>query len=138
MATEVMIGPRSDERAWNITLWISQACLAWLLGMAGVLRAFLPLSSLQERLPWADPAASGWVRFTGVVLICAAAALVLPPLLRLGQKLVPATALAMALAMVVSVASHLIRNRPGLLIIDLTIGALCVIVAWGRTQKVPY
>jgi putative oxidoreductase len=140
MATDVLMTTTEDgdRRAWNITLWISQICLAWLLAMDGVVRLWLPMDALRERLPWVNPYTNDWVRFTGWALLCAAVALVLPPLLRLGEKLVPATAMAMALVMIITAAQHLIRGRPQMVAIDACIFAMCVLVAWGRTKRVPF
>src|SRR5207302_5830098 len=108
MATDVMMpADRSELRAWNVTLWISQLSLAWLLTMVGVVRLWLPVDALRERLPWADASNADWVRFSGWCLLGAALALVLPPLMGMAQRLVPATAMAMMLAMIVSAASHI-------------------------------
>jgi hypothetical protein len=121
-----------------MAVWVGQAALAALLAVNGAMRLFLPLETMRARLPWVDPSNDWWLRGTGLALLCGAAALVLPPLMKLSLRLVPATAIFMAVVMVVTAASHAIRARPGKLLVDLAVFALCVFVTWGRTRKVPY
>lgn len=137
MATQALYAPRSEERVWNITLWISQFALAWIFGIVGVVRAFAPMHTLQARLNWADPGNDWFLRGTGYALICVAFALVLPAVLDIGQRLVPATAIAMAIVMAVVAASHIIRHQPGMLAMDVMIGIGCAFVAWGRGRRLP-
>jgi hypothetical protein len=138
VTTEVMSDSRSERRAWNLAVWVAQACLASILATDGVMRLWLPLDRLQARLAWPDPGSEWWVRFSGFALVCAASALLLPPLMHMATRLVPATAIFMVLVMIVAFASHAIRGRAKLLAVDVLLAALCVFVAWGRTVKVPH
>jgi putative oxidoreductase len=138
MATFAIARPKRETGPWNIAVWAGQASLAALLVANGIMRTFLPLHYMQERLPWVDATNDWWLRTTGFALLCAAAALLLPPVLKLSLRLVPATAIFMAMVMVVTAASHIIRGRPVRLAGDLAVIALCVFVTWGRTRKVPY
>jgi hypothetical protein len=126
-------------RIWDIALWGGQLVLAGLFISSGLKRAFMPITELQQgNLNWADPSMGWWLHVTGYGLLLAALALVMPPLIRQGEKLVPATAALMALVMVISFASHLIKESAPWMATDLAIGALCGFVAWGRVYKVPY
>ena len=119
-------------------LWIAQASLAWLFGVVGIVRAFAPMERLEENITWAGAPNEWIIRGTGYALIAVALALVVPPLARIGQRLVPATALFMAIAMAVVTASHLIRHLRANLLIDVAVFIGCVFVAWGRARKIPY
>ncbi len=110
-----------------------------MFGVAGAIRAFVPLEQLKQgRLLWADASNEWWLRGSGWGLMFIAVALLLPPLLKLGEKLVPAVAAFMALACVVSIASHVIRGMGARFAEDAFIGALCAFVAWGRVYKIRY
>lgn len=137
MATQALSAPRNDARTWNVTLWISQFSLAWLFGVVGVVRAFAPLERIQQNIPWAEGSNDWIVRGSGFALIAVAAALIVPAIIRVGEKLVPATALAMAIIMAVVIASHLIRHMRMNLLVDVVVFVGCVFVAWGRARKLP-
>jgi len=137
MATQTLIG--APARNWDGALWVVQAGLAGMFGVAGGVRAFAPIEALRDgRLFWADPSNEWWLRGSGWGLMFIAVALLLPPLLKLGERLVPAVAAFMALACIVSLASHLIHNMAHRVAEDVFIGGLCAFVAWGRVFKIRY
>jgi hypothetical protein len=137
MATQTLSG--ASERTWDGALWVVQAGLAGMFSVAGAIRAFVPIDQLKEgRLLWADASNEWWLRGSGYALMFAAVALVLPPLLKVAEKLVPAVAVAMALSAVVTMASHVVRGMGARLAEDVFIAALCVFVAWGRVYKIRY
>lgn len=138
MATQALYLPKEDVRTWNVTLWISQLALAWTFGVIGVVRAFAPIGNLQRNIPWADASNDVILRVTGYALMFVAAALIVPGLIRVGEKLVPATALAMAIVLAVTTASHLIRHMRTNLLVDVVLLAGCAFVAWGRARKLPF
>jgi hypothetical protein len=44
----------------------------------------------------------------------------------------------MALVMVITLASHIVRKQSEWALVDLIVGALCGFVAWGRVYKIRY
>ncbi|MBL8952059.1 MAG: hypothetical protein JNK82_14845 [Myxococcaceae bacterium] len=134
MATQTLTA--GSERGWDGVLWVVQAGLAGMFGVAGTVRAFEPISSLREgRLHWADASNEWWLRGSGYALMFVALALLLPGLIKLGERLVPMVATAMTLACVVSLAGHLIHRMPERIVEDVFIAATCGFVAWGRVFK---
>jgi hypothetical protein len=126
-------------RRWDLGLWAAQAALAALFTVSGAMRAFLPPEQLARgHLSWADSGNWWWLQVSGWGLLLAALALVLPPVMGMAERLVPATATFMALVMVITFASHIVREQSGWALVDLIVGGLCGFVAWGRVYKIRY
>jgi hypothetical protein len=138
MTTQTAVAREPELRALNFSLWVAQGFLALVFGVDGAIRYWYPLSELQERLPWIDVRTEWWVRLTGAALMLVALSLVLPPLLRVGERLVPAVACFMTIAMVVTAASHITRGMPVLLAVDVVYALLCGLVTWGRARALPH
>ncbi|WP_436839119.1 DoxX family protein [Nonomuraea angiospora] len=62
----------------NVVLWIVQAVLAAMFGMAGVMKSTQPKDKLAPRLPWVEDFSAGTVRFIGIAEPAGALGLILP------------------------------------------------------------
>ncbi|MEM1418663.1 MAG: DoxX family protein [Myxococcota bacterium] len=116
-------------------LWIAQILLALLFLGAGLTKATSPIAELAERMPWAVEApwmarVSGWAEVLGAL------GLVLPSVTRVQPRLTPLAALCLAIVMGLAVVLHVSRGEMPQVMPPLVIGALCLFVAWGRSQKV--
>mgnify|MGYP001187259639 CR=1 FL=1 len=134
MATEAVEQPGS--RLWDAGLWVAQVGLSALFAVTGALRAFPPLT--EGSANWAIESHTWLFRLGGFGLLLVAIALVMPPLVGVGQRLVPATATFMALTMAVAAAPHFIRGAGTSAALHLLVGAVCAFVVWGRVYKVRY
>ncbi len=73
----------------NVTLWIMQAVLAAMFGMAGVMKSTQPKAKLAEKLPWVEDFSPSVVRFIGLAEFAAALGLILPAALDIAPFLTP-------------------------------------------------
>ena len=62
----------------DIVLWIVQGLLALAFLMAGFMKTFIPISTLQKRMTWVSSVAAPFVRFIGVAELLGAVGLILP------------------------------------------------------------
>jgi hypothetical protein len=134
MTTQSLESTR-DDRLLNVSLWIAQALLAIVFTLGGLARLLLPLYDLSEHLGWATEGNLLWVRWQGVAMLVIALGLMFPRPIR---RLVPGTAVIVALIMVVLTASHIIKSQAGLLVLDAWLAGLAVFVAWGRSKRLPF
>jgi uncharacterized membrane protein len=116
----------------NVFLWIVQAVLAAMFGMAGVMKATQPKEKLQTRLPWVEDFSAGTVRFIGVVELLGALGLILPAATGIAPILTPIAATGLAVVMVLAAATHIRRKEPSGVAFTAVLFILAVIVAWGR------
>jgi uncharacterized membrane protein len=116
----------------NVFLWIVQAVLAAMFGMAGVMKATQPKGKLQPRLPWVEDFSAGTVRFIGVVELLGALGLILPAATGIAPILTPVAATGLAVVMVLAAATHIRRKEPSGVAFTAVLFVLAVIVAWGR------
>jgi hypothetical protein len=124
-------------KAWHVTLWIVQGLLAVLFGFAGFLKTTKPIPDLVQLLVWPGAVPAGLVRFIGLSELAGAAGLVLPALTRIKPVLTPLAATGLVVVMVQAIAFHVSRGELHALPINITLGALATLVAWGRFGKAP-
>jgi putative oxidoreductase len=132
--------PRFDTaspKALHIALWVAQVLLAVAFGMAGVMKAILPMPQLIETMVWPGAVSPGLVRFIGVAELAAAIGLVLPAATRIKPILTPLAAIGLVLVMIAAAGFHFMRGELQALPINATLGALAAFVAWGRLRKAP-
>jgi putative oxidoreductase len=127
----------SGDAFWNRTLWIAQVLLAVAFGMAGTMKAMLPMEQLAAATGWPGDLPPALVRFIGASELAAAVGLIVPAATRIRPVLTPLAAAGLATIQVLAVAFHLARGEPEALPVNLSLGALAAFVAWGRSRRVP-
>jgi uncharacterized membrane protein YphA (DoxX/SURF4 family) len=120
-----------------IALWIVQGLLAAMFLMAGFMKSFTPIEELAGSLPWVKEYSPALVRFIGVSELLGALGLILPSLLRIKPQLTPLAALGILIIMVLAAGFHLMRSEYETIPVNVIIGALALLVAWGRYKKLP-
>ena len=121
----------------NVVLWIVQALLAATFGMGGYGKAAMPIAEIAARVPWASAVSPGLMRFIGIAELAGALGLILPAATRVLPKLTPLAAAGLLLIMVLAAGFHIQRGETGLLAVNVVLGALAALVAWGRWKKAP-
>ena len=116
----------------NTALWIMQALLAAAFLMAGMMKATQPNEKLAEKMAWVDDFSANTVKLIGVAEILAAVGLILPPLLGIAPILTPLAATGLALTMVGAAVTHVRRKETQEMMINVVLGVLAAVVAWGR------
>ncbi|MBO9539765.1 DoxX family protein [bacterium] len=126
----------SPSKAWTIGLWVLQVLLAAMFGMAGTMKATAPITQLAANMPWVAELPA-LVRFIGIAELAAALGLILPAATRILPFLTPLAGAGLALIMVLAAGFHGMRGEYGSIGMNVLLGALAILVAWGRFVKAP-
>jgi putative oxidoreductase len=139
MSTSTLSGTPSTAapaKGWTIGLWVAQALLALAFGLAGAMKIATPIAELAQKLPWVTDLPN-LVRFIGVSELLGAFGLILPAATRIRPILTPIAAMGLVLVMVLAAGFHLLRGEAQALPVNLALGAIAALVAWGRLRKAP-
>jgi uncharacterized membrane protein YphA (DoxX/SURF4 family) len=117
----------------NITLWIITGLLAVAFLASGTVKLAQPKEKLvTSGLGVLEDFNSGTVKAIGTLEVLAAVGLILPALLDIAPVLVPLAAVGVVLLMVGAAIAHLRRHEVPAVVVNLSVLALAVLVAWGR------
>jgi uncharacterized membrane protein YphA (DoxX/SURF4 family) len=116
----------------NVTLWILQAALAAMFGLAGVMKSTQPKDKLAEKLPWVKDFSPGVVKFIGVAELAAALGLILPAALDIAPVLIPLAATGLVVIMIGAIITHARRKEPQAIAFNAVLLIAAAVVAWGR------
>src|SRR3954465_4487403 len=89
----------APSKKLNIALWIAQGWLGFSFLLGGSFRAFSPMSTLIEKIPWASAISEPMMRFIAITEMIGAVGLLLPSITRIMPRLTPLAALGLAVIM---------------------------------------
>jgi uncharacterized membrane protein len=115
----------------NTVLWIIQILLAVAFGVAGVLKSTQG-RKLEDKMPWVGDFSDRTVRFIGVMELLGAIGLVLPAATGIATWLTPLAATGLAVVQVLAALTHLRRQEPQVVPVNLVLGLLAAFIAWQR------
>jgi uncharacterized membrane protein YphA (DoxX/SURF4 family) len=95
----------------NIAVWIIQGLLAIAFAMAGFMKTTTPKEKLVEKMPWANDFSANTIKFIGISELLAAVGLILPLGLNILPILTAIAAAALAIVMLLAIATHLKRKE---------------------------
>jgi len=117
----------------NIALWIIAGLLATAFLAGGVVKLVLPKEKLAAAgMGFAEDFGTGAVKAIGAVEILAGVGLILPAALDIAPVLVPLAAVGVVLLMIGAAITHARRHEAQPILMNVTLLALAVLVAWGR------
>jgi uncharacterized membrane protein len=116
----------------SVVLWVLQALLAAMFGLAGVMKSTQPKEKLAKNLPWVGDVSLGTVRFIGVMELLAALGLILPAATGIATVLTPLAAIGLAVIMVLAAGFHARRKEPSGIVMNVVVLVVAAVVAWGR------
>lgn len=119
-------------------LWILQWVLALMFLMAGAMKMMQPKEKLAEKMGWVNDFSSGAVKTIGMLEVLAAIGLVVPPLVDVAPDLTAAAAAGLVLLMIGAARVHLRRKENQMLVINMMLGIMALVVAWGRFVSLPF
>jgi len=128
---------QQPSKALNIILWVLQVLLAAMFGMAGLTKLSQPADALTAMLPWVADVPLSLVRFIGLSELLGAVGLLLPALLRIKPALTALAAAGITVIMIAAAVFHASRGEITAVPVNLVIGTLAAVVAWGRAKKAP-
>jgi putative oxidoreductase len=116
----------------NIALWIVQALLAAMYGMAGAMKAF-QTAKAKEQLPWAKDRSDGFVRFVGTSELLGALGLVLPLVTGFLPWFTVLAAIGLTLIQLLAIfTEHLPKKEYNVIPINMVLLTLSAFVFFGR------
>jgi uncharacterized membrane protein YphA (DoxX/SURF4 family) len=125
-----------QQRWWHAGLWILQVLLAAMFLMAGFMKTFTPVAELSQSFPALSDLPL-LVRFIGISELAGGLGLLLPAGLKIFPRLTPAAAYALSFVMLLALLFHLFRAEYSAIPMNAALGAMAVMVGWGRTFKAP-
>jgi hypothetical protein len=118
----------------NTALWIAQGLLAFVFGMAGAMKATMPIERLAERMGGWPAEMPALTRFIGVAEMAAAIGMVLPIMLGILPWLTPLAAAGLAVIQILAIGFHLRRGERSVLPVNAVLLALSLFVLIGRFE----
>ncbi len=118
-------------------LWILQAVLAIAFIVAGGMKLFMPIETLEAQMGFVSDTPNILVRFIGFAEITGAIGLILPAALRIKPWLTPLAAVGLGVVMILAVGLHVSRGEwmqigpPAVLLV------LLGVAAYGRAKLMP-
>ncbi|MCI0708617.1 MAG: DoxX family protein [Chloroflexi bacterium] len=120
----------------NTRLWGLQIPLATFAGITGVIHFTVP-PDLPAPLEWMYDLSTPLHYISGTAEILAALGLVLPGLTGIQTRLTPLAALGLVMVMIGAVVFHITRGEGLNIVVNVFIGAMAAVVAYGRWQISP-
>jgi uncharacterized membrane protein len=127
----------NKDHSMNVALWIIQALLALAFGMAGIMKLTQPKEKLAPQMPWVSDFSQGIVRVIGGLELLAAIGLIVPALTGILPTLTPLAAIGLVLVMAGAIRTHLRRNEPQMVVVNLVLLALATVIAYERFVAFP-
>ena len=116
----------------NIALWIAQVLLAFLFGMAGMMKTF-QTSKAKGQLPWAKNRSDRFVQFVGISEILGGVGLILPMLRGILPWLTPIAAIGLSLIQLLAIfTEHLPKKEYNIIPVNMVLLAFAVFIIVGR------
>lgn len=116
----------------NVALWIIQIVLAAAFLIAGTTKVLTPKEKLRERMAWVDDFSQTSVRLIGTAEILGALGLILPAATGIAPILTPIAAVGLIIIMIGAAITHVRRQEPAIVPVNVVLLVLAAIVAWGR------
>ena len=116
----------------NTFLWILQIVLAAMFLMAGAMKMMQPKDKIQEQMAWVEDFDGSHIKGIGGLEVLAAIGLILPGVLDIAGALTAWAALGLLVLMIGAAVVHGRRKEWPYVGMNLMLGILAAIVAWGR------
>ena len=121
----------------NIILWIIQGLLALAFLMAGFMKTFMPISTLQKKMTWISTVAAPFVRFIGIAELLGALGLILPEATGILPRLTVAAAVGLVIVMLSAAIFHASRREYSGIGINVVLLLLAALIVIGRLTFAP-
>jgi uncharacterized membrane protein YphA (DoxX/SURF4 family) len=123
----------------NVVLWVIAGLLAAAFLAAGAMKIAQPKEKLAASgMGWVDDFSPAAIKAIGALEVLAAVGLVVPPLLDVAPVLAPLAALGLVLMMIGAAITHGRRGETQMIVVNVVLGVLAAVVAWGRFGPYPF
>jgi uncharacterized membrane protein YphA (DoxX/SURF4 family) len=131
-----MTNVQTPSKAIHISLWLTQALLAAMFLMAGIMKTTQPIVELSKTVNWTSSVPEALVMFIGICEFLGGLGLILPALLKIKPNLTPVAALGLGAIQIFAIVFHLLRGETGIIGMNIILAALLGYIIWGRFKKV--
>lgn len=125
------------SRGMHVALWVAQVALGLAFAAAGGMKLTQPIAALATSIGWPGTVPAALVRFIGAAELLGGLGLIIPSATRIQAGLTPLAGAGLATIMVLAALFHISRGEWSALPINIVLGGLSALVAWGRASKVP-
>jgi uncharacterized membrane protein YphA (DoxX/SURF4 family) len=124
----------------NVVLWVIAGVLAALFLLTGVRKLTQPKEKLQadKNFAWTEDFSAQMIKTIGALEVAAAVGLIVPPLIGIAEFLAPLAAIGLVLLMSGAMVTHWRRGERQVLPVNIVLGVLAAVVAWGRFGPYPF
>lgn len=126
------MSPQTEpSRALRISVWTAQVLLA-LMMLSGAVFKWLPVAESSAKMPWMGQVPLWQLRLLGLLDFLGGVGVILPSLLRYGQRWVVAAATGIALLMLSAIVFHVSRGEASVIGFNIFLLLLAVFIAWAK------
>jgi uncharacterized membrane protein len=126
------------SKPMNLVLWLIAGLLALTFLLAGVMKAFLPVETLQNKIPWTKDVPVPFVRLIGGAELLAAIGLTLPAVTGIASWLTVAAAGGLVILMLSAAIFHSSRKEWSTIGGNAVLLLLAAFVVLGRWVLAPF
>lgn len=118
----------------NVFLWVAAGVLAVLFASVGIGKLTQSKEKLmaQPNLAWTEDFSPGMIKLIAAAELAAGLGLVLPPLTGIAPVLTPLAASGLVIVMAGAAVTHARRGEARVIPVNVVLGVLALVVAWGR------
>lgn len=118
----------------NVFLWVVAGVLAVLFAFVGIGKLTQSKEKLmaQPNLAWTEDFSPGMIKLIAAAELAAGLGLVLPPLTGIAPVLTPLAASGLVIVMAGAAVTHARRGEARVIPVNVVLGVLALVVAWGR------
>jgi uncharacterized membrane protein YphA (DoxX/SURF4 family) len=124
-------------RGWHYALWTVQLLVGAAFIVGGLMKAVMPVATVAQNAAWAADVPVALLRFIGIAEFAGGLGLILPAATRIRPVLTPLAGLGLATIMALAASFHIVRGEMDAVPVNLALGALAAVAAWGRWRKAP-
>ena len=121
----------------NIALWAVQGLLALAFLLAGFMKTFMPIPTLQKNMAWVKTSPAPFVRFVGIAELLGAIGLILPAATGILPWLTVAAAVGLAIVMLSATVYHFSRQEYSGIGVTVVLLLLAAVIIIGRLTIAP-
>ena len=124
---------------WNLVLWVLQVVLALGFLAAGISHAFdFERARSRPRMGWMDAVGRDGMRLIGLLEIAGGIGLIVPAATGIAPWLTAVSAAGLAILMLGALGFHVARREHPGGVINLVLGGLAAVAAYGRAVVAPF
>ena len=128
---------QKKSKGLNIMLWVFQVLIAIFFLMGGVYNLSQPIDVLAAKMSYVNHFPIWAVKLIAISEILGGIGVILPSMIRIKPMLTPLAAFGLTLVMVFATIYHVTHGEAYESPMTIILGAITIVIAWGRYKKLP-